>query len=137
MRLKINQKWRYAAMDNDKEWWCFTRVPRVGLTGWENDNYGDANLSDIFYIPPFTGDWRGSLHRIVDGQLFELEDVPQAGEPVVVWNKGKCVQRRYSAGAIDERGRLLCWAYGDRWLGENGTYSWKHWRRPTKEELES
>ena len=57
--------WKYAAMDKGKNWTLFERKPNLikKRHRWErrNENHRMLNLSFVFDIEPFDGDWKDSL----------------------------------------------------------------------------
>ena len=57
--------WKYAPMDKGKNWTLFERKPNLikKRHRWErrNENHRMLNLSYVFDIEPFDGDWRDSL----------------------------------------------------------------------------
>ena len=135
IELKIAVKW--AAMDNDGGWYAFTGKPEPRVYGWYYRS-GDifesgTEMNDIFGDIPYSGDWKDSLHQIIEGRLVKYIDIPADGEKVIVGVDG---YRRYSTGRLGEAGWLLCYNSGDKWTSCGATIPWKTWRRPTPEELE-
>lgn len=65
--------WKYAAMDENKRWHCYTNKPKLewsclaeqqGFDSYEwvmTGGYMMICLSDFFYIEHFDGDWKDSL----------------------------------------------------------------------------
>lgn len=65
--------WKYAAMNQNKRWRCYTDKPKLewcalaeqqGFDPYEwimVDGYKMSCLSDFFDIEPFDGDWKDSL----------------------------------------------------------------------------
>lgn len=57
--------WKYAAMNKSKNWVLFERKPnlikRRCLWEKQKENHRCLNLSFVFDIEPFDGDWKDSL----------------------------------------------------------------------------
>jgi len=130
IELKIAPRWKWTAKDKDGKWWVYDEKPTPTESVWDN-THGDAVSIKIFSTPEWQGDWKDSLHQIIDGKLVKF-DVPGDGERVIV---GPCNRKRYSAGRLNKEGHLLCYNGGDKWTSGGATSMWTTWRRPTPEEL--
>jgi len=132
MELKLDPKWKFATQDKDGEIWLWKDMPIVecGRMYWIGAANNDGALG------PFNadlGNWRDSLHQIIDGKLVKYVDIPGDGEKVIV---GSGEYRRYSTGRLDKDGCLICYENsGDKWSSFGRTAYWDAWRRPTPEEL--
>ena len=134
IELKINPRWKWAAMDECGDWYAHDDKPKPFSSGWfcgEKERAGTP-ISQFFGEITFPGDWKDSLHQIIEGRLVKYIDTPADGEKVIV---GTCNRKRYSSGRINEEGHLLCYNGGDKWTSDGATSRWTTWRRPTPEEL--
>lgn len=57
----IPEKYKWAAMDDDKEWWVYSKKPKRHPSGlaW----YSESGFSADLVAPPYPGDWRNSLQQ--------------------------------------------------------------------------
>ena len=129
IELKIRPSLEWAAMDGDGSWWGYEDKP-IERDMWWGDG-GESCGLDAFDIPKYNGDFKDSLHQIIDGKLVKYIDVPGDKEKVIV---GANQYRRYSSGKLDGDGRLLCYTAGDKWSSDGERTGWYTWRRPTPEE---
>lgn len=51
----------FVAMDKDKIWWWYDEEPSQRTRAWWNNGYIFYDLSLMFNIAPFDGDWQYSL----------------------------------------------------------------------------
>lgn len=51
----------FVAMDKDKFWWWYDEEPSQRTRSWGNNGYIFYDLSLMFNIAPFDGDWTDSL----------------------------------------------------------------------------
>ena len=136
IELKIDDKWKWAAMDDDGNWYAYLEMPTVSQNYWKTPpETQDCGLS-VFNLPQHDGSFKDSLHEIKDGKLVKYVDIPADGERVIV-REGGMDFRRYSSGQISPTGSLAVYCDGaDRWTSKGEISFWKNWRRPTSEELE-
>ena len=130
IELKIDARWKWAAKDENGKWWVYDATPKLTERMWDYP-HGDAASIKAFTVVGWHGDWKDSLHQIIDGKLVKYVDVPGDGEKVIV---GPSNYRRYSSGQLTDDGRLLCYTSGDKWSSGGERTGWNTWRRPTPEE---
>lgn len=141
IELKLDPKWKWAAMDEDGVWNFFTSEPEIRGKAWFSSTEPSCGEELVCFALSSSCNWRDSLHEIVhqDGKVYLKKhvDIPVDGEPVLVGYSSPGEHRRYSAGKIDDKGRLECYRNGATiWSGnKEDLAAWKYWRRPTEEEL--
>ena len=136
IELKIDARWKWAARDECGDWYAHDDKPKPFYSGWFCGEKARAGtpISQFFGEITFPGDWKDSLHQIIEGCLVKYIDIPSEGERVIV---GRNNIKRYSAGRLNDYGQLVCYQYGaDKWSCGGLVRSWEEWRRPTPEELE-
>ena len=134
IELKIDARWKWAARDECGDWYAHDDKPKPFYSGWFCGEKARAGtpISQFFGEITFPGDWKDSLHQIIEGCLVKYIDIPSEGERVIV---GANQYRRYSSGKLGGDGSLLCYIAGDKWSSDGEMTGWYTWRRPTPEEL--
>lgn len=123
IELKLDPKWKWAAMDECGVWCFYGTRPKIRRAAWFSDEQPGCGEEVLLLTLSSECDWRDSLHEIVhqDGKVYIKKhvDIPADGEPVIVWNNAPGEHRRYSAGKTDEDGWLECYCDGaTRWSAD-------------------
>jgi hypothetical protein len=134
MKLQLDKKWKWAAMDAGGEWCIFEYEPKKYGNEWFHSTGECINIDGIVGDLPTTP-WQDSLHRIINGELVKHVDL-KVDDKVMVRNCGGDWHKRYYSHNNDA-GRTYCYADGTTsWThGNSGPVPWDEWRLPTPEEL--
>jgi hypothetical protein len=61
---RVPERYKWAAMDSDREWAVFLNKPRCANVVWNASRNDDLEFSNLGYDrPPYPGDWRDSLQE--------------------------------------------------------------------------
>ena len=132
--MKIKSRWKWAAMDENGDWWMHCDRPRRNGKSWEVAGDGVVWWAKGFEMPEVS-DWKDSLHQIVNGELIK-HVVLKIDDRVMVRDKGGRWRKRYFS-RVSVSGRILTFGSGaTSWNKEQEDEDWDEWRLPTEDELE-
>jgi hypothetical protein len=134
MKLKIAQRWRWIAKEEDDDVWMYTSKPVAREKTWCLEVDGAVCNAKPFDLPDL-GPWRDSLHEILpDGTLKKHIERPdlKVDDRVLCkyFNKDEWVSRHFARWSDD--GGIMCWYGGTTsWTGSpHDVQWWEVWKLP-------
>lgn len=129
--MKINDKWKYTAMDESGHWHLYVDKPTLDSRSWNTHGDYTRVLLGVFAPGSFPYcDWKDSLHQIIEGELvkpLKVDDKVMVRDNCIVWRP------RYFSHFSGKH--IQCFADGRTSWSAKDTTLWDEWRLPTEEEL--
>ena len=100
--MKIQERWKWAAMDSDEKWHLYEARPKKHADEWRPPSLPLAGKytsvpNGLFSDAPQC-DWQNSLHQIIDGEMVKYCDAP---EPPAVTRAREILEE---CGIVDVQG---------------------------------
>ena len=94
--MKIDSRWKWAAMDRNGDWWFYAEQPTKRANQWNTDGLPGSDRIEGFVFP--TCDWKDSLHQLIDGELVKYQE---EAEPPAVTRAREILEE---CGIVDVQG---------------------------------